>query len=225
MTIKPKKNTAPTKRTHVKKFSILKWIGFAFIFMVLGVLSAVGFDAAVGYTNTVAFCTSCHSQQHPFDELKKSTHWLNRTGVHAGCPDCHVPHDFFPKMYAKVMAYKDVYHELMGTIDTKEKFEARRWEMANRVWATMQATNSRECRRCHSWDHMDLSAQDRFARKKHEKAADRNETCIDCHKGIVHQAPEEPVATTEAKPDTAQPTELTDKNTTPPTPDSPNTRQ
>lgn len=197
--IKPK-NAAPRKNAVVKKSFALRWVGFAFIFIVLGVLSAIGFDAAVGYTNTVEFCTSCHSQQFAFDELKKSTHWSNRTGVHAGCPDCHVPHSFFPKMYAKIMAYKDVYHELLGTINTREKFEAHRWEMANRVWAKMQATNSRECRSCHSFDHMDLSAQDRFARKKHEKAVDRNETCIDCHKGIVHQLPEEPAA---AKTDTA----------------------
>jgi cytochrome c-type protein NapC len=209
------KHTEPTKNTGSPKSSFFKWISFAFIFMVLGVLGAVGFDAAVGYTNTVEFCTSCHSQQYPFEELKKSTHWSNRTGVHAGCPDCHVPHSFFPKMYAKIMAYKDVYHELLGTIDTKEKFETHRWEMANRVWAKMKATNSRECRSCHSFDHMDLSAQDRFARKKHEKAGDRNETCIDCHKGIVHQAPEPPAdakeTATDAQPAGATPpTETTD---------------
>lgn len=200
--------TTPAQATP-KKSSFLKWAGFALIFIIVGVMGAVGFETAVGYTNTVEFCTSCHSQQFPFEELKKSTHWSNRTGVHAGCPDCHVPHSFFPKMYAKIMAYKDVYHELMGTIDTKEKFEEHRWEMANRVWEKMKATNSRECRSCHAFDHMDLSAQDRLARKKHEKAVDRGETCIDCHKGIVHQLPESPdeKASTPPAAETTQPAE------------------
>jgi len=31
--------------------------------------------------------------------------------------------------------------------------------------------------------------------KKHEKAVDRDQTCIDCHKGIAHQLPEEPEST------------------------------
>ncbi len=211
--IKSKVAASAKKKAVSKKFPLLKWLSFALLFTTLGVFSAVGFDAAIGYTNTVDFCTSCHSQQFPLAELKKSTHWSNRTGVHAGCPDCHVPHSFFPKMYAKIMAYKDVYHELLGTINTKEKFEARRWEMANRVWEKMKATNSRECRSCHSFDQMDLSAQDRFARKKHEKAVDRNETCIDCHKGIVHQAPEPPADAKNVSSET--PTE-----SSPPAPDS-----
>jgi len=59
----------------------------------------------------------------------------------------------------------------------------------------MEANNSRECRSCHTYTHMDLSEQDRFARKKHEKAVDRDQTCIDCHKGIAHQLPEEPEST------------------------------
>lgn len=175
-----------------KKPSRIKWfIGTAFVF-VLGILFAAGFSVAVEHTNTVEFCTSCHSQQYPFEELKESVHWSNASGVHAGCPDCHVPHSFFPKMYAKIMAYKDVYHEIMGTIDTREKYEAHRWEMANRVWDKMRATDSRECRSCHAFEHMDLSEQDRFARKKHEKAPERGETCIDCHQGIAHEMPEEP---------------------------------
>jgi cytochrome c-type protein NapC len=123
-------------------------------------------------------------------ELEEHVHWKGRTGVHAGCADCHVPKEFFPKMKAKILAAKDVWHELIGTIDTPEKYEAHRLDMAQRVWAKMKATDSRECRSCHSFEHMDLSLQDRFARRKHEKATERGETCIDCHKGIAHKLPE-----------------------------------
>jgi cytochrome c-type protein NapC len=123
-------------------------------------------------------------------ELEERVHWKSPSGVHAGCADCHVPKEFKEKMIAKVMAAKDVYHEIMGTIDTPEKYEARRLDMAQRVWAKMKASDSRECKGCHGFAHMDFSEQDRFARKKHENAPDRGQTCIDCHKGIGHKLPE-----------------------------------
>ena len=88
------------------------------------------------------------------------------------------------------MAAKDVWGEIMGTIDTEEKFEQYRWEMANRVWARMEATDSRECRECHSYEAMDFHRQSRSARAKMKRALKRKETCIQCHKGLVHNLPE-----------------------------------
>jgi cytochrome c-type protein NapC len=137
-------------------------------------------------------CVSCHSLQVPYAEYRESVHFKNASGVQATCADCHVPREFFPKLHAKIMALKDVYHELVGTIDTPEKFEAQRWAMANRVWDRMKATDSRTCRTCHDFSNMDLSAQSRSARSRHGAAEDRGQTCIDCHKGIVHHLPDEP---------------------------------
>ena len=158
----------------------------------LGVMLTAGFNASLSYTNTTEFCTSCHTMKVNLAELKETPHWKSSSGVHAGCADCHVPKPFVPKMIAKVMAAKDVWHEILGTIDTPEKYEARRWQMANSVWDKMRASDSRECRSCHDFEHMDLSEQSRMARKKHEKATDRGKTCIDCHQGIAHEEPEAP---------------------------------
>ena len=44
----------------------------------------------------------------------------------------------------------------MGTIDTKEKFEAKRMEMAKREWARMKESDSIGCRNCHSFESMDI---------------------------------------------------------------------
>ncbi len=92
-----------------------------------------------------------------------------------------------------IKATKELYHKVLGTIDTKEKFEAKRLELAENVGASMRATDTRECRNCHSLEHMDLEMQDKSARKKHnaERWAKRGETCIDCHQGIAHELPEE----------------------------------
>jgi len=162
------------------------------LIFVAGIVFAGLFNLGLAYTNTTEFCTSCHTMKIPLGELQQTPHWQSASGVHAGCADCHVPEPFFPKMVAKVIAAKDVYHEIIGTIDTPEKYEAYRWDMANRVWAKMKATDSRECRSCHEYAHMDLAAQDRSARGRHSNAPDKGETCIDCHKGVAHAMPEEP---------------------------------
>jgi len=184
---------AKTEGSSLKKVIIVS----ALIF-VAGIVFAGLFNAGLAHTNTTEFCTSCHSMQTNLEELQQSVHWQSASGVHAGCADCHVPKPFIPKMIAKIMAAKDVYHEVMGTIDTPEKYEAHRWDMASRVWAKMKATDSRECRSCHDFAHMALDTQSRSARARHSSAPDKGETCIDCHQGIAHTLPDEPETPDEA---------------------------
>ena len=171
--------------------SFLRWIGILLL-LALGFSLAIGSSAVLETTNTEEFCTSCHSMQWVKQEWMESIHYQNASGVRAGCPDCHVPHSLGPKLVAKVLAAKDVWGEIIGTIDTEEKFEEHRWTMANRVWAKMEATDSRECRSCHGFDSMDLSEQEKISRKKHKKAQAEGKTCIECHKGVAHEEPTEP---------------------------------
>lgn len=176
------------------KRPILKYILIFGGIFAAGAVFAGLFNMGLHHTNQLEFCTSCHSMSIPYEEYKKSVHYKNKSGVRATCSDCHVPKDFGPKMVAKVMASKDVYHEILGTINTPEKYEALRWDMASRVWAKMKATNSRECRSCHDLTQMDVSAQTRSGRSQHSQAEDKGKTCIDCHKGVVHSEPEDPAA-------------------------------
>ncbi|EXJ14882.1 NapC/NirT family cytochrome c [Imhoffiella purpurea] len=160
-----------------------------------GILFVWGIDFAIKSTNTLEFCTSCHTMSTNFEEYKKSLHYKNASGVQATCADCHVPKPLGPKLATKIIAAKDVYHEVVGTIDTPEKFEARRWHLANMVWDRMRASDSRECRSCHDFANMDLSEQGRSARSRHAAAQDKGQTCIDCHRGIVHYEPDPPEET------------------------------
>ncbi|MCW9023408.1 MAG: NapC/NirT family cytochrome c [Gammaproteobacteria bacterium] len=157
-----------------------------------GGISFVGLNTFFAYTNTNEFCTSCHSMRINYEEYKNTLHYKNAVGIKATCADCHVPKEFFPKLYAKIYAAKDVYHWILGTVDTKEKFDAHRWDMASRVWQKMRLTDSRECRTCHDYSDMDMSEQDRLARKKHTRAPLEGKTCIDCHTGLTHTEPLEP---------------------------------
>ena len=169
-----------------------KLIVIGIVLFAAGIVFTGLFNVGLSATNEMEFCTSCHSMKINLEEYKETVHYRNASGVRATCSDCHVPKEFVPKMVAKVIAAKDVWHEILGTIDTPEKFEAHRWDMASRVWAKMKATNSRECRTCHTFEQMDMSEQDRMARRRHTRAEEEGKTCIDCHKGIAHEEPDEP---------------------------------
>ena len=82
----------------------------------------------------------------------------------------------------------------MGTIDSREKFEARRPQLASHVWQLMKETDSRECRNCHQFSVMQLAGQARFAARIHKDAMEEGKTCIDCHKGIAHELPKKELA-------------------------------
>jgi cytochrome c-type protein NapC len=162
----------------------------ALLLVLLGVVLWGGFNTAMEATNTQKFCISCHEMESTvYQDYKHSVHALNPSGVRASCPDCHVPKEWFPKVRRKIQASSEVYHWLVGSIDTQEKFEARRPYLAQRVWDTMQKNDSQECRNCHEFTSMDLAGQARFAARIHRDGMGEGKTCIDCHKGIAHQLP------------------------------------
>ncbi|GIK23916.1 MAG: Denitrification system component NirT [Rhodocyclales bacterium] len=174
-------------RQPTAKYSLLTLLVVGFF---SGIVFWGGFNTAMEATNTLEFCISCHEMRDTvYQEYKKTIHYQNRTGVRAICSDCHVPKDWVHKVARKIQATKELYGKAMGTIDTPEKFEAKRLELAENEWRRMKASDSRECRNCHSFDGMNSEVQKPRARKQHELAQRDGETCIDCHKGIAHQKP------------------------------------
>jgi cytochrome c-type protein NapC len=148
------------------------------------------FNTGMEATNKMEFCIGCHEMKdNVYAEYKYTIHYSNRTGVRAVCSDCHVPKDWTHKLIRKVQASKEVFGKITGTIDTKEKFEAHRLEMAQREWARMKAVDSIECRNCHSFDAMSPELQKKAPYKKHMEAKAAGQSCIDCHKGIAHRLP------------------------------------
>jgi nitrate/TMAO reductase-like tetraheme cytochrome c subunit len=155
-----------------------------------GTLSLGGLNTTMDWTNREEFCISCHEMaDNPLREYQQTLHDKNRVGVHAVCADCHVPKEWGPKILAKIRATKDVYHHLLGTIDTREKYAARRLQMAQVVWDSMRADDSKACRNCHRVSAMDFQEQQGRAARKHRQLAERGQTCIDCHKGVAHELP------------------------------------
>jgi len=171
------------------KYSLLTLLAGGFV---AGIIFWGGFNTALEATNSLEFCTSCHEMRDTvYQEYKETIHYSNRTGVRAICSDCHVPRDWTHKMVRKAQASFEVWGKLTGSIDTKEKFEAKRMTLATHEWERMKAVGSRECRNCHDFDAMSDEVQKQTVYKKHMKAKDDGQTCIDCHKGIAHKLPKE----------------------------------
>lgn len=157
---------------------------------VAGIIFWGGFNTAMEATNTETFCITCHEmEENVYQEYKDTVHYSNRTGVRATCPDCHVPKPWVHKMVRKIQASNELLHKALGSIDTPEKFEAKRLKLAQNVWRSMKATDSRECRNCHNFESMDFTEQQRRAVSGHSKGLEEGQTCIDCHKGIAHSLP------------------------------------
>ena len=125
-----------------------------------------------------------------YEELRSTIHYTNRSGVRATCPDCHVPHEWTAKIARKMAASKEVWGMVFGTINTREKFLDKRLELAQHEWTRLAANDSLECRNCHDFTYMDITAQESRAAEQHQRfLASGEKTCIDCHKGIAHQLP------------------------------------
>lgn len=162
-------------------------LGAALFFMIIGVIFWGGFNTAMEVTNTLDFCISCHEmEENVFQEYQKTIHYTNRSGVRATCSDCHVPRPWIHKVVRKIQASNEVLHKVLGTIDTPEKFNEHRLELAKNVWRAMKSTDSRECRNCHNFDSMKPEDQKKRSRNQHARAMENGNTCIDCHKGIAH---------------------------------------
>ena len=162
--------------------------------LVIGAIVFASLGSFMVYANSEAFCAgSCHEMGQLHKEYTGTIHDSNRTGYRATCNDCHVPHDYIPNYLAKLGLFSDVWgHFVSHSIDTPEKFEARRYVLAVRVWNYMKENDSRECRHCHITAKMDPDRQSEKAQRRHEKGRLEGMTCIDCHFSISHKEPDGP---------------------------------
>ena len=162
--------------------------------LILGLAAFFSAGSFMVYANSEKFCaTSCHEMSYLAVEHKGTIHDKNRTGVRATCSDCHVPHGYITNYLAKLNLFNDYWgHFVTHSIDSKEKFEAKRAELAVKVWVYMKQNDSRECRHCHTTAKMDAEKQTEKAKARHEKLRTEGLTCIDCHFAIAHAEPSGP---------------------------------
>ncbi len=166
-------------------------LGLGLLGVLVGTILVVGGAAGLAWTSTESFCIGCHEMKNNvYAEYKGTIHDTNHSGVRAICTDCHVPRQVGPLLLRKAQASMEVFYHLMGKIDTREKFEQHRPELAERVWTRMLRTDSLECRNCHVAAKFSQDLQTEKAWARHTKAKNEGWTCIECHYGIAHTEPE-----------------------------------
>jgi len=78
---------------------VLLWISSVLVGVLIG-LSGYTFYYAEGLSylsNDPQTCVNCHIMREQYDGWQKGSHHAA-----AACNDCHIPHDFAPKYYAKM---------------------------------------------------------------------------------------------------------------------------
>ena len=150
-----------------------------------GAIMTIGFHWSLEVTSTESFCIYCHEMRdNAFALSQSTTHFSNRTGIHVTCADCHEPRGFTARIARKIEAAREVYHTLLGTIDSPEKYAQRQPLMAQRVRTRLLNSDSAVCRSCHQ--NMNLSQQSAIARSVHSKTMNTGSTCIQCHQDVGH---------------------------------------
>ena len=122
-------------------------------------------------------------------ELQKTVHWNNCTGVRARCPDCHVPHDFTGTRWRARCRRAARCSASSSAPSTPAKVQSTASAGAARVEALrgqrlegmpcLPRLQGHELRQ----DASGIAGGD-------AQGAERNQSCVDCHKGVAHQLPE-----------------------------------
>ncbi len=161
--------------------------------LLIGFATIIGTIVMVNTTGSNSFCLSCHEMQTAYDEYTESVHYSNRLGIVVGCADCHLPHEYPDKLFAKASRLIEIWYHIKGNIDTREKYEAKRLEMAQKIWKEFESDDSRQCRSCHNINNMLKKEQSNHAIKAHQRAKRTHKTCINCHWGTAHKVPKVPL--------------------------------
>lgn len=115
-----------------------------------------------------------------------------RTGVKASCHDCHIPHTYPELLWYKAKAgIHDAVAEMRGVIVAGRKVQEGATAPCQIGVGGIRATDSANCRVCHAFTSEVLAKQKPFVQPMHQQVLSKQATCIDCHKGVAHAAPDE----------------------------------
>lgn len=172
---------------------MFKWLDgttliVATIGLAVGVAAVLAAEQMDHYTNTDAFCTSCHLTGEYIAKSETylaSSHRNRASGVEPGCADCHIPKGLVLATWTHVIkGVQDLYGEIAYDYEDPEVWEERRPELAYAVRDWMRATDSATCRSCH--DEGSIEPKRKRGQRQHANAREEGMTCIDCHYNLVH---------------------------------------
>ncbi len=179
-----------------EKRGIWALLGILIVGAVIGVIGVALTTHMVHVTSTTEFCsTACHSMQWVAKAYERGPHAKTRTGVVAGCGDCHIPYESGnpnPLQYLVLLTHKakagihDAIGEMSGVISTEAKWTSERDRLSNGVKEFMANNNSLTCRGCHDLTRIANPAKPHVAEMHAPLAKADKVVCVECHANVGH---------------------------------------
>lgn len=150
--------------------------------LAVGVVICFSTATALHETSKTSFCISCHEMRVVAEQgWMHSEHYQNEAGVVAGCSDCHVPPEFFPKMWTKTRdGIKDIWVHNFGESDpNRMDWDALALSARAKIYDSA-------CKKC----HQDLtpkgaSIKTLVAHRENQRL-DEPKKCLECHREEFH---------------------------------------
>ena len=178
-----------------------KWYvaGTAIAGIAVGIVFCGVFSNAMHWAGSTQFCGEfCHSMDVTYAAYKKGLHFNTRTGMHAGCSDCHLLNEAnehnSPLQYGALLVDKVVsashsgFGELRGSLNTPQKQVEERDRMAKDVHNLMLEREFSNCRACHDVTAMN-NPKKPILSKFHRRMSvgqDPKIDCLACHPTAGH---------------------------------------
>ena len=155
---------------------------------IAGLVVALAAEKMDHFTSTDEFCTSCHAMKTYIadaEAFKSSAHQTTKTGVRAGCADCHIPQGLVLATYTHVVnGVSDLWGEATRDYENPEVWHAEKARLADAVRDWFLANDSMTCRGCH--ELASIKPERKRGQTQHEEARKSGTTCIACHYNLVH---------------------------------------
>ena len=155
------------------------------IWLIVGFIAATLFLLLSSYslvvTSRTNFCISCHEMRFVAEQgWMYSTHYNNKSGVVAGCSDCHIPPGPFEYIWTKTRdGITDIVVHTFGE-NNPEKMD---WERLKGVARHHMSDSS--CLRCHK-NLTPVGASIKTLEAHREYIRFKNKKCIECHNKEFH---------------------------------------
>jgi nitrate/TMAO reductase-like tetraheme cytochrome c subunit len=143
---------------------VTKWKFLLAVLIGCAVIFAGGYGI-LSFTNSPAFCSTCHEMTPEYSTYKTSAH------NQISCVDCHIKPGSKNMIIHKIKSTKEVYYHVTGA-------------KGQIMQTTGEAISNQNCSQCHSINRLVTASGD--LKVNHKGHIEKEILCITCHSGVVH---------------------------------------
>ncbi len=157
------------------------------IIMLVVVVGIVVMSTQMARTSTTDYCMSCHEMKSRLDELKKSSHAVDKNKQPIQCAQCHIPLSVGPRylVVKTVVGLNDLFVHYFGD---PENLDRRALQVSARRFVMDE-----NCLACHSDLYKDAKGEkpiSAIGRLCHDaylgKNGNTSRGCAGCHFNLAH---------------------------------------